>query len=69
MDGSLGLSFVCPVCGQRIDGTFDFSDTACLVVACMPCQTRFRVHVDGTVKVLNRDLPEFRAMVRTPGEA
>jgi hypothetical protein len=68
MDGTLGLLFVCPVCGQQIDGMFDFSETPALVVACMPCQTRFRVHVDGKVVPLNRELPDFQATVRTPND-
>jgi transcription elongation factor Elf1 len=68
MDGSLGLFFVCPVCGQQFGATLDFSETPALVVACIPCQTRFSVRVDGTVAPLNRDLPEFQAIVQTRGD-
>jgi hypothetical protein len=64
MDGRLALCFACPVCGQVLDGVFDFVDEPALVVACMPCQTRFRVYLDGMVKPLNRDLPGFAATPR-----
>jgi transcription elongation factor Elf1 len=64
MDGRLGMLFACPRCGQVLDGVLDFRDTVALIVTCVPCQTRFDVLVDGTVKPLNRELPAFRATIR-----
>jgi hypothetical protein len=48
------------------DGVLDFSDSVERLVACMRCQTRFSVYLDGTVKPRNRDLPTFAATFAQP---
>ena len=64
MDATLALSFLCPLDGQLFDHRVDFAEEPVRVIACMRCQTRFSIGVDGSVRPLNRDLPAFQATLR-----
>jgi hypothetical protein len=57
----VALRFLCPVCEQEFHHVLDFTDSDERVVGCMPCQSRFRVAADGTVRPANRPIPPFTA--------